>query len=46
MNNWCSFIAFGICLGVAISSFINQNWDAEIFQILMGCINLPFMLVR
>ena len=44
MDSWYSFIAFGLCLGMAISSFIDQNWGTGIFQILMGCINLPFMV--
>lgn len=46
MNNWYNFVAFGFCLGMAISSFIHRNWGIGAIQATMACINLPFILVK
>ena len=45
MNNLFNFITFGFCLGMAISSFINQNWGLGAIQALLACVNIPFMVI-
>ena len=46
MNNWFNFIAFGFCLGMAVTSFLNKDWGTGIIQILISCINIPFMVTN
>ena len=41
-----SYIGFGLCLGMAIGSFISGNDSAGIIQLLCACANIPGMLPR
>ena len=44
MNNWFSFIAFGFCIGLAFSNFVDKNWYVGGIQAALACLNLPFMV--
>jgi hypothetical protein len=39
-----SFLAFGLCVGMAVCSFIDKEISTGVIQILCACINLPGML--
>lgn len=39
-----SYIGFGLCLGMSISSFILGNDSTGAIQLLFACINIPGML--
>ena len=39
-----SYIGFGMCLGMAIASFVSGNVNAGIIQLLCASMNIPGML--
>ena len=43
-KNWFNFIAFGFCIGMAVSAFLNGNWQAGLTDIGLSLLNVPFMI--
>ena len=41
-----SYIAFGLCLGMSMCSFISGNDSAGIVQLLCACANIPGILYK